>query len=138
MVERGLRNITVISGSCRGALRPLAVADGALTADAVAVRQEIPLQFLQEILHELARDRLDSTQRGRDGGHRLARPAAEISVAEYTGTAAPLQQVWVALRTNMRDLLERVTIADVAASRLPRKVMTLANNPESWVTRRTR
>jgi Rrf2 family protein len=134
----------------------LAAADGAMTAEALSARQKIPLQFLQKILHDLQRARIIASQRGRDGGHRLARPAAEISVADvlrvidgpladvhgdqpenlnYTGTAEPLQQVWVALRTNMRDVLERVTIADVAAARLPRRIATLANNPESWVTR---
>jgi Rrf2 family protein len=135
----------------------LAVSDADwLSADVVAARQQIPLQFLQKIFHELQRARIVSTQRGRDGGHRLARPAKEISVADvlrvidgpladvhgeqpenltYSGSAEPLQQVWVALRTNMRDVLEKVTIADIAAQRLPKRIVTLANNPESWVTR---
>jgi Rrf2 family protein len=140
----------------RAAVELAAAGGQALTAETVAARQQIPLQFLQKILHELHRAQLVSTQRGRDGGHRLARPASEISVADvlrvidgpladvrgkppealrYTGTAEPLQEVWVALRTNMRDVLEKVTLADIAAARLPRKVVSLASVPESWVTR---
>lgn len=140
----------------RAAVELAAAGGEALTAETMASRQQIPLQFLQKILHELRRAQLVSTQRGRDGGHRLARPASEISVADvlrvvdgpladvrgeppenlrYTGSAEPLQQVWVALRTNMRDVLEKVTLADIAAARLPRKVVSLASVPESWVTR---
>ena len=127
-----------------------------LTAEIVAQRQQIPVQFLQKIFHELRRAQLVSSQRGPDGGYRLARPAAEITVADviravegplatvrgnppealhYAGAAAPLQEVWIALRTNLRAVLEGVTLADLAAAHLPRRVATLAHNPESWVTR---
>jgi len=136
----------------------LAVAGGAqpLTAEVVAQRQQIPVQFLQKILHELRRARLVASQRGPDGGHWLARSPREITVADimraiegplasvrgappealhYAGAAVPLQEVWIALRTNVRSVLEGVTLADLAASRLPRRIATLAHNPESWVTR---
>ncbi len=127
-----------------------------LTAEAVAHTQEIPLQFLQKIFHELRRARLVSSQRGRDGGHRLARPPEEITVADiiravegplaevrgqppeslhYPGHAGSLQDVWIALRTNVRAVLEGVTLADLANARLPAPVARLARTPESWVTR---
>ena len=54
---------------------------------------------------------------------------------DYPGSAAPLQLVWIALRTNMRGVLERVTLADLAAAHLPRRIATLSREPESWVTR---
>jgi Rrf2 family protein len=127
-----------------------------LTAEVIAGRQEIPMSFLQKILHELRVARLISSQRGPDGGHRQAKPAAAISVADvlravegplaavrgeapealhYRGAAEPLQEVWIALRTNMREVLEGVTLADLAKARLPRRIATLAHKPESWVTR---
>jgi Rrf2 family protein len=130
--------------------------DDTLTTEQIAERQEIPPLFLQKILHEMRRAKIVTSLRGREGGHRLARPAKQISVADvlrvidgplanvrgeapedirYQGAAEPLQHVWIALRTNMREVLEKVTLADIAGSRLPRKVETLASNPESWVTR---
>jgi Rrf2 family protein len=134
----------------------LAAADEPLTAENVAQRQGIPVQFLHKIFHELQRARLVSSQRGPDGGQRLARPADEITVAdimralegplaavrgqapesvEYPESAEPLQEVWIALRTNIRAVLEGVTLADLAAGHLPRRVAALARKPDSWVTR---
>ena len=140
----------------RAAVELAAAGEQPLTADVVADRQQIPVQFLQKIFHELRRARLVSSQRGPDGGHRLARPPDEITVADiiravdgplatvrgeppegldYGGAAVPLQEVWIALRTNVRAVLEGVTLADLANARLPRRIATLAQNPESWVTR---
>ncbi|MGD0196840.1 MAG: Rrf2 family transcriptional regulator [Solirubrobacteraceae bacterium] len=130
--------------------------DTPLTAESVASRQDIPMQFLQKILHELRVARLVLSQRGPDGGHRLARPPDQISVADilravegpiaavrgeppealrYPGSAEPVQLVWIALRTNMREVLEGVTLADLAAGKLPERISGLAREPESWVTR---
>jgi Rrf2 family protein len=127
-----------------------------LTAEVIATRQDIPMPFLQKILHELRVARLVSSQRGPDGGHRLARPANEVSVADvlravegplaavrgaapeslhYRGAAEPVQLVWIALRTNVREVLEGVTLADLASARLPRRISALAREPESWITR---
>jgi Rrf2 family protein len=127
-----------------------------LTAEVIASRQEIPMPFLQKILHELRVAGLVASQRGPDGGHRLARPPGQISVADvlravegplaavrgaspeslhYRGAAEPLQEVWIALRTNMREVLEGVTLANLAGARLPRRIATLAHKPESWITR---
>jgi Rrf2 family protein len=125
-------------------------------ADEIATNQAIPLTFLVKILHELRMAGLIRTQRGPDGGHELARPAGEISVADilravegplaevrgappeslrYAGSAEPLQRVWIALRTNMRSVLESVSLADIAGDSLPGEVDTLADNRDSWVTR---
>lgn len=140
----------------RAALELAAAGEETLTADAVAERQEIPVHFLQKILNELRRARLVSSQRGAEGGHRLARPADEISVADviravegplavvrgtppeslrYNPTAVPLQQVWIALRTNVREVLEGVTLGDLVSAQLSPRVSSLAESPESWVTR---
>lgn len=131
--------------------------DGAaVKAETIASRQGIPLSFLVKILHELRLAGLVFSQRGPDGGHRLARAADEISVAdvlravegplaevrgcapeslEYAGSAVALQRVWVALRTNVRGVLEEVTLADVAADRLPADIEALADERDSWTTR---
>jgi len=51
------------------------------------------------------------------------------------GAAAPLQEVWIAVRKNLRDVVERVTLADIAAGRLPSEIAELARDPEAWITR---
>jgi Rrf2 family protein len=125
-------------------------------AEEIAIKQEIPQTFLVKILHELRMAGLIRTQRGPEGGHQLARPPEEISVADilravegplaevrgaapetvaYSGSAEPLQRVWIALRTNMRAVLETVTLADLASDALPAEIDALAGNQESWVTR---
>jgi Rrf2 family protein len=125
-------------------------------AEAIATAQQIPQRFLENILADLRHAGLVSSHRGPEGGHRLAKPAAEITVADviravdgplaavrgerpesvaYEGPAAPLQRVWIAVRTNLREVVERVTLADLAAGTLPRSVDALADEPDSWVTR---
>jgi Rrf2 family protein len=132
----------------------LAVADGGpLKREQIAEAQSIPTAFLQNILMELRHAEIVEAQRGREGGFRLARPAAEISVAdvvravsgplatirgarpptvEYTPSAEPLKEVWVALRANIRAVLEHVTLADLAANKLPPVVKKITGNPANW------
>jgi hypothetical protein len=39
------------------------------------------------------------------------------------------------VRTNLRKVVEQVTVADIAGGRLPTAIDRLAEDPESWVTR---
>lgn len=130
----------------RAAIELAARGEGPTTSEQVAVAQDIPLPFLEKILAELRSAGLVRSQRGVGGGSELARPAAEISVADviravdgplasvrsespdelaYSGSAAPLRDVWLALRVNMRAVLDRVSLADLAESRLPDEVTRL-------------
>ena len=43
--------------------------------------------------------------------------------------------MWIALRTNLREVVEHVTLAHIAAGKLPAKIERLAAEPESWTTR---
>ena len=52
---------------------------------------------------------------------------------EYTGAAAALQEVWIALRASERAILEGVTLAHVAAGELPKSVAALVANPSAWI-----
>ena len=47
---------------------------------------------------------------------------------EYKGAAEPLQHVWVALRSNLRAVLESVTLADVVGDKLPKDVERLTKD----------
>jgi Rrf2 family protein len=140
----------------RAAVELAASADGPTKGDAIAQSQGIPLKFLENILGDLRQAGLVRSQRGSDGGYWLNRPPEEITVADviravegplaavrgrrpedvaYAGAAEPLIQVWIAVRANLRAVVEQVTLADVAAGRLPEHVRELAGDPEAWVTR---
>jgi len=140
----------------RAAAELAAAAPDLLKGEQVASAQSIPLKFLENILSELRNAGLVASQRGAEGGYSLARPADEISLAdviravdgplanvrgarletvEYIGAATVLREVWIALRKNMRAVLESVTLADLAAGNLPDEVAALAADPEAWQTR---
>lgn len=127
--------------------------DGALTADKLAESQKLPVKFLENILVELRRGGLVRSQRGPDGGYRLARPAKDITAAEvlrlvdgplaevrgvrpeaaaYDGPAEHLQEVWVAARASLRSVLDHVTLADITTGKLPKVVLNFTKNPDAW------
>ena len=136
----------------------LAAASGEkpVKAERLATAQEIPLNFLENILGELRHAGVVRSQRGAEGGFRLARPAEQVTIADviravdgplasirggppehvsYAGAAEPLTNVWIAVRASLRGVLEQVTLADLAADKLPERVRKLASDPEAWVTR---
>ncbi|MFD9478394.1 MULTISPECIES: RrF2 family transcriptional regulator [Streptomyces] len=127
--------------------------DGPVKAEAIADAQDIPHKFLEGILNDMRRGGLVLSQRGGNGGYRLAKPARSISVADvirvvdgplvsvrgvrppdlsYTGPAQALLPLWIALRANVREILDGVTLADVASSDLPADVSALADTPGAW------
>ncbi|WP_182357907.1 RrF2 family transcriptional regulator [Tomitella gaofuii] len=133
------------------AMIELATADGLLTAEGIAARQGMPTRFLLNILNELRVARLVESRRGRDGGYRLACPAAEVSVADvlravegpladvagtapedldYPGATAPLRDVWIATRGAVRRILETVTLGDLASGELPDPVVRMLGDPD--------
>ena len=57
---------------------------------------------------------------------------------DYPGPSAPLREVWLALRVNIRQVLETVTLADIVAGVLPEPISRLAEHPEAAEQRETR
>jgi|SRR5579884_3609359 len=125
-------------------------------AERIATTQSIPFNFLENILGELRHAGIVRSHRGADGGFRLARPANQITVADviravegplasvrgappeessYAGASETLLRVWIAVRANLRKVVEHVTVADVASSQLPKAIERLAEDPDAWVTR---
>ena len=140
----------------RAAIELAAAGEQLTKADAIAREQEIPPKFLENILGDLRQGGLVRSQRGADGGYRLARPAEEINLAdiirvvegpmasvrggrpedvEYAGSAEPLLRVWIAVRSALRQVAEHVTLADLATGRLPAEVEALTRVQDAWVTR---
>ncbi|HKH15191.1 MAG TPA: transcriptional regulator, partial [Solirubrobacterales bacterium] len=54
---------------------------------------------------------------------------------EYPGAAERLRDVWIAVRANLRAVLEQVTLADVRDDRLPEPIGRLVKDPDAWVKR---
>jgi Rrf2 family protein len=76
-----------VTQKCQYALRALfelakRTGDGPVPAGAVAENQAIPKRFLEIILHQLRQGGFVDSQRGKDGGFYLARPATAITVGE--------------------------------------------------------
>lgn len=115
-----------------------AAAPNLMTGEQLASSQQIPSKFLESILAQLRNGGLVASQRGAEGGYRLAKPAAEISIAdvirelegpiatvrgvrpdqlEYAGAASGLRDIWLELRAQMRGVLEQTTLADLLAKR---------------------
>ena len=65
------------------ALAELAAAPpGPVKGERLATAQGIPLKFLENILLELRRSEIVASQRGAEGGYWLAKPPAEVSLAD--------------------------------------------------------
>jgi Rrf2 family protein len=130
--------------------------EGPVKGERIAAAQKIPLRFLENILLELRHAGLVQSQRGVEGGYWLARPAAEITLADviravegplanvrgeppermtYAGSAESLLDVWIAVRASLRSVLERVTLADLASGELPAEIRELTADPDAWVRR---
>jgi Rrf2 family protein len=124
--------------------------------DSIAQAQNIPVSFLENILTQLRSNGVVRSQRGPEGGYWLAQPPEDIDLArviravegplvgvrgqppeeiDYSGSAASLKQVWIAVRANLRNVLEHVTVADVASGRLPKEVLALTRAEEAWAAR---
>ena len=137
----------------RAAVELAAAGDGPVKGERIAQAQDIPSNFLENILADLRNAGIVASRRGADGGYWLARPAAEVSLADviravdgplanvrgvrseqvaYQGSATSLREVWVAVRASLRSVLENVTLADLARGELPESVRALAADPDAW------
>jgi Rrf2 family protein len=129
---------------------------GPVKGEQLAAAQQIPPKFLEAILAQLRQAGLLQSRRGAEGGYWLARPAAEISIADiiraadgplarvrgqrpeavsYEGSARRLTEVWVALRASLRAVLEIVTLQDLLDGRLPPEMQDLMADPAVRTTR---
>jgi Rrf2 family protein len=140
----------------RAAVELAAAGGEPVKGDRIAEAQSIPLNFLENILLDLKQAGIVGSRRGPDGGYWLDRPAAEVTVADimraaegplasvrgerpesvsFDGVAEPVQDIWIALRANVRAVLEGVTLADVVKGRLPKRVTNLASAPDARLRR---
>lgn len=104
-----------------------------ISAEEIAGRHQIPEKFLEGILTTLRKSGLINSFRGPAGGYQLAKSPEQITIAdvirtidgplaavrgyapeeiEYRGSAKHLDQIWIATRSALREVLEHITIAD--------------------------
>jgi Rrf2 family protein len=140
----------------RAAVEMAAAGDEPVKGERIAEAQDIPLQFLEHILLELKHARLVRARRGARGGYWLAKPPEEITLAnliravegplaniqdqapeatKYPGAAKELTDVWIAVRSSLRRVLEHVTVADLRDGKIPPDVLELTKDEGAWVTR---
>jgi Rrf2 family protein len=140
----------------RASLELAAAGGEAIKGEAIADAQDIPLKFLENILGELKHTGIVASRRGAQGGYWLAKDADDVSLADivravegplatvrgqgpeslaYKGEAEPLQKVWIALRANIREVMEDTTLADVVGGKLPSEVRELSEPAEAWSQR---
>jgi Rrf2 family transcriptional regulator, iron-sulfur cluster assembly transcription factor len=117
-------------------------ADAPVPVAEIAERQQISQAYLEQLFSRLRRRGLVTSQRGPGGGYRLARPAAETSVADVVlavdeplraircggGKAGCMQggvrcvthDLWEETGRQIHAYLASVSLADVASGRLKR------------------
>ena len=126
-----------------------------VTRQHLAEDQAIPSKFLEHILRDLKRAGLVGSSRGADGGYWLQRSPDDISVADviravegpladvrgvrpdgldYPAELAALQRTWIALRANLRAVLEEVSVGDLCRGELPAAVDDLASSDDAWLS----
>jgi Rrf2 family protein len=107
-------------------------------ARAIARHQGIPVRFLEQVLHSMKKAGLVESSRGAQGGYRLGRKPADLSVADImealdgpvfhqsfphhsanekhmTNAERLLGHVWDQVQQAERNVLEKITVDQLAA-----------------------
>ncbi|WP_110207772.1 RrF2 family transcriptional regulator [Nocardioides daejeonensis] len=126
---------------------------GPVSAEELGRQQEIPHGFLQAILADLRRAGIVVSQRGQSGGWRMNAKPEDVSIADviravdgplvsvyglrpeavsYNEAAEVLQHVWIAARSSLREVFENVSIAALAAGKLPDTVTSRTADEDAW------
>lgn len=124
--------------------------------DVVVREQGLPRKFVEAILGELRRAGIVRSQRGVEGGYGLARPADEITLGAviravdgplaevrglrphettYEGVAQHLPQLWIAVRSALRSVLDDTTLGQLLRGEFPEHVQRLVDEPDAWLPR---
>lgn len=140
----------------RAALELAAVYPERITIDAIVSEQDMPRKFVESILGQLRRAGLVETRRGCAGGYLLTRAPAEIHLGEiirivdgplaeihgtrpheieYEGVATHLPELWVAVRSSLRLVLDVVSLQHLLTGNLPAKVRRLNDVDDAWLPR---
>jgi Rrf2 family iron-sulfur cluster assembly transcriptional regulator len=118
---------------------------GPVTLAAISERQHISLSYLEQLFGKLRRAKLVNSVRGPGGGYNLAKPIADISVAEIISAVdEPIDatqcagkencnddrrcithDLWATLNEKMNDYLSSVSLADVVSHQQGKQVQVI-------------
>ncbi len=151
-----LMRVTARSDYALRAVAELAVAgEQRVKRDVIAQRQHIPVEFLESVLLSLKHAGIVQSQRGASGGFRLARSATEITLGdviravdgpmsdvrgdrpesvEYPAPAQHLQEIWIAVRASLREILDGTTVDALVRGKMPKRVRMLTEDPAAWTS----
>lgn len=111
--------------------------EGAVTGRDIAAREQLPADYVEQILLRLRRADIVTSTRGARGGYALTRPAAEVTVREIIAAAelvtfdlhceshpvdevrcsssheCSIRPVWMMLQRRIDEVLDAVTLADL-------------------------
>lgn len=140
----------------RATLELAAVYPERMTIESIVNEQRMPRKFVESILGQLRRADLVETRRGCAGGYLLTRPPAEIRLGdviravdgplaeihgtrpheiEYDGVASHLPELWVAVRSSLRSVLDTVSLQQLLTGSLPARVRRLNDVDDAWLPR---
>ena len=118
---------------------------GPVTLAAISERQHISLSYLEQLFGKLRRASLVNSVRGPGGGYNLAKPIADITVAEIISAVdEPIDatqcagkencnddrrcithDLWATLNEKMNDYLSSVSLADVVSHQQGKQVQVI-------------
>ena len=118
---------------------------GPVTLAAISERQHISLSYLEQLFGKLRRAKLVNSVRGPGGGYNLAKPIADITVAEIISAVdEPIDatqcegkencnddrrcithDLWATLNEKMNDYLTSVSLADVVSHQQGKQVQVI-------------
>ena len=118
---------------------------GPVTLAAISERQHISLSYLEQLFGKLRRAKLVNSVRGPGGGYNLAKPIANITVAEIISAVdEPIDatqcggkenciddrrcvthDLWATLNEKMNDYLGSVSLADVVSHQQGKQVQVI-------------
>lgn len=126
-------------------------------ADEIARAHDLPIKFLEGILGALRSAGIVISQRGAEGGYRLAERPSDITVADvvraldgplaavrgerpeevdYAKPADHLKDVWIATRAALRNVLEKITIEEILEGNMSDEIRGLLREPGAWQRRK--
>ena len=118
---------------------------GPVTLATISERQHISLSYLEQLFGKLRRAKLVNSVRGPGGGYNLAKPIANITVAEIISAVdEPIDatqcagkencnddrrcithDLWATLNEKMNDYLTSVSLADVVSHQQGKQVQVI-------------
>ena len=146
LTNKGRYAVTAMTDlAIHGILMPVSLAD-------ISIRQDIPISYLGQLFMPLRERGLVKSQRGPNGGYRLARDSSEISIADVInavdekintvrcGGRTNCQKnqqclthtLWEDMENRIKDLFAGIYISDIVSND---KVMEISARQDAYLAR---